>query len=605
MSSDVHLSGRTSSSGKASGSGKGSYDVGGSYDGYYGDDNGEWWDGENSYPAYDGELFDDYPVYSQATEGGSSEWDGLEIDMYAMVFTLDDSLEPQELYNGFEFDEKKFVFVLGEEDIDEQSPAAWKARPLKIHPEPPPRTEKKEQVAASPTPVGTTPSDGGNQLPQPPAPGSESPKIVISNSQLETLKQKMQELKRGKATPKALPLAQQQQEEPPPPVGDPPRTQLQKSPLATVVRQCPAKHALESFQTPDVGWWCSVCKKPQAKGVTFFGCRRCDYDECEGCARAQAKPVKKIVKTSSGTHSERSSTSVKATQASPVPAAQVSRESPRSPPHQSPRQSPRASPLRASSPPATRRAPARREKASPAPVVQVRRASPRNSPVSSPRGSPRQSPAPREAESPPPPRRPASRREKAGLKRRTSGGSVGATGPTTPNSQVSLASRVYERSPSPPSSSPDREPSAKRRTVNSVAPWNAVTSVVAAADEGRGTAIRRATVRSSPRGSPNDNLLQRVLRAHSGREVPKRTLSMGSTPDRQKDEPRAMLLPSAHKEATSSPERSVTDTPGSMGPAATLKPPPSREVGAVRAPPVQGIRKALEQQVDGRKSRRV
>merc|ERR1719310_481543 len=83
------------------------------------------------------------------------EWDHFEIDLYTMMFTLDEHLEPQEMYSGIEFDQKSMVITLQEEDIEEQSPAAWKSRPLKIHPEPAARMERRDSI----------PLSGGSTLP--------------------------------------------------------------------------------------------------------------------------------------------------------------------------------------------------------------------------------------------------------------------------------------------------------------------------------------------------------------------------------------------------------------------------------------------------------
>ncbi|CAE8654096.1 unnamed protein product, partial [Polarella glacialis] len=49
---------------------------------------------------------------------------------------------------------------------------------------------------------------------------------------------------------------------------------------------CPACHGLSFFYTPEPGWWCSVCETEHGEGSAFYGCRTCDYDECERCALA-------------------------------------------------------------------------------------------------------------------------------------------------------------------------------------------------------------------------------------------------------------------------------------------------------------------------------
>mmetsp|Transcript_138132 Transcript_138132/g.350032 ORF Transcript_138132/g.350032 Transcript_138132/m.350032 type:complete len:269 (-) Transcript_138132:243-1049(-) len=184
MSSDVHLMGgrgRTMAA-PAAGGGKaprkGSYDAGGSavFDGYAGqDDWEESWDG-----AWDGHswqsqgYYDEYGSYPGAEGGG--EWETFEVDLYSMVFSLDDALEPQELYKGLEFDEKSLVITLEAGDVDDQSPAVWRSRPLKIHPEPatvPQRNEKRNSggnsSAGTPGPDGeagsATPASGGGATP--------------------------------------------------------------------------------------------------------------------------------------------------------------------------------------------------------------------------------------------------------------------------------------------------------------------------------------------------------------------------------------------------------------------------------------------------------
>merc|ERR1719409_2068420 len=56
-----------------------------------------------------------------------------------------------------------------------------------------------------------------------------------------------------------------------------------------VTSNCPGGHGLKHFNTPDDGWWCSVCERGHKKASEFFGCRKCDYDECASCARAPVK----------------------------------------------------------------------------------------------------------------------------------------------------------------------------------------------------------------------------------------------------------------------------------------------------------------------------
>jgi hypothetical protein len=246
-----------------------------------------------------------------------------------MMFTLDEHLEPQEMYSGIEFDQKSMVITLQEEDLEETSPAAWKSRPLKIHPEPATRLERRASDlstgtalstagalvrqtsdasgarAASPTSVGSprngpsaspqlsqkseadvgsgpalSPRSGPQPDPGSTASGSQSPKIVISNVQLESLKKKMEFLKQKKMAlpPSAAAAAAEDKSE-------------ENRKLPPVTSNCPGHHGLKHFKTPDDGWWCSVCEKEHPKDSSFFGCRACDYDECETCARA-VRPAK-------------------------------------------------------------------------------------------------------------------------------------------------------------------------------------------------------------------------------------------------------------------------------------------------------------------------
>merc|ERR1712080_213719 len=38
-----------------------------------------------------------------------------------------------------------------------------------------------------------------------------------------------------------------------------------------------------AWQTSEDEWHCSVCVGEVQKCATLFGCRRCDYDECQSC----------------------------------------------------------------------------------------------------------------------------------------------------------------------------------------------------------------------------------------------------------------------------------------------------------------------------------
>ena len=49
---------------------------------------------------------------------------------------------------------------------------------------------------------------------------------------------------------------------------------------------CPDGHKLMDFLTPDSNYWCDVCGRTQLpKGTHMFGCRICNWDKCEKCAR--------------------------------------------------------------------------------------------------------------------------------------------------------------------------------------------------------------------------------------------------------------------------------------------------------------------------------
>jgi len=361
----------------------------------------DWWSDEN-YPGYEGGLedgyYDEYAAYTAAEDifqQPSGEWENFEVDFSSMIFTLDDNLDPQDLYVGFEFDDKSLLLVLHEEDLDEQSPSLWKSRPLKIHPEPAPRsaaavgggsvptiasansgdggtptaggsspasreltaaisspTSKEvlaqalNELAAARTPTRSENETGATEEQQlatnspgsgvpgsgPKTAGAQSPKIVISNSQLETLKQKMQALKqrREASALSVLPPAAVGLGAGGPVAGDvssggpaatAPAEEEQTSQVATdesggaqsppltplrspreklpVTSNCPGMHGLRWFRTPDRGWWCSVCQREHPKGTSFYGCRSCDYDECEVCARAPAKsPTRKLRRNS-------------------------------------------------------------------------------------------------------------------------------------------------------------------------------------------------------------------------------------------------------------------------------------------------------------------
>lgn len=340
MSSDVHLGGRPAAGGKIGR--KAGYDLSGGFE-YYGEEGQEWWDEEGtSHAGYDpmaaGHHWSYYDEFSADHDGG---YNNFEVDLRSMVFVLTESLEPQDFYLGLDFDEKSLMFSLQDEDIDEQCPPAWKSRPLKIHPEPALRTERKESSAIGvsesasslpvtqssspgPTPPGGSPVPGQNHrdgivLPNPrsgidgvprsgieastpvsedavtPTNSGNSPKIVISNSQLEHLKQKMQALKQRRSI---TPMVSGHDETAG--VSVAPETENNKEANSRgakekppITSNCPGSHGLKMFNTPEQGWWCSVCETTHPKGTPFFGCRECDYDECEVCARAPVGSKKK------------------------------------------------------------------------------------------------------------------------------------------------------------------------------------------------------------------------------------------------------------------------------------------------------------------------
>lgn len=300
---------------------------------YYNYEGQDWWEGANL-PAYSSSSIGELGYYGEYAD---SEWDNVEIDLFDMVFVLGEKLEPQDLYAGLHVDEKSLVVVLQEADLEDKSPASWLSRPLKIHPEPQRRAESKASpatvTAATPDAASSqgrqhtegtpsrqipdaTPSNGSQSrqqkvkdrdkdfvspqaspasAPKTPAqagPASAdgggagagvgaSPKIVISNSQLEHLKQKMQALKQQRTpTPPPTPVAPVTEER----VDVTPADKPVAAPAVT--SDCPARHGLRFFRTPDNGWWCSVCRREHPKGSPFYGCRACNYDECEVCALA-------------------------------------------------------------------------------------------------------------------------------------------------------------------------------------------------------------------------------------------------------------------------------------------------------------------------------
>lgn len=330
MATDVHLGGRGGAGGKLGGR-KTSYDMSGGYE-YYGEDGQEWWDEESAPLAgYDAMAAGNHwgTYYDEFSAGHGEYESNFEIDLHSMVFVLTENLEPQDFYLGMAIDEKSFLFDLRDDDIDEHMPPAWKSRPLKIHPEPAPRTERKEPPSlvgildsASSTAVVSpgsahSPASGQNlrddsrlsqrsendsnsaqdEAGSPKSSGTDkavSPKIVISNSQLLNLKEKMQALKQRRSiAPMELPPPAHEKAGADDEKNGKEANSRSEKGKAPITSNCPGAHGLKMFNTPDSGWWCSVCENEHPQGTPFFGCRVCDYDECEVCARAPVASKKK------------------------------------------------------------------------------------------------------------------------------------------------------------------------------------------------------------------------------------------------------------------------------------------------------------------------
>merc|ERR1712032_1267884 len=47
---------------------------------------------------------------------------------------------------------------------------------------------------------------------------------------------------------------------------------------------CPSGHVLERHSAPNSDYTCDVCGKEVTEGEILWGCRPCDYDECQQCA---------------------------------------------------------------------------------------------------------------------------------------------------------------------------------------------------------------------------------------------------------------------------------------------------------------------------------
>jgi hypothetical protein len=344
---------------------------GSGFEGYYGADENHWWDDEtyNQTAYYDNGYYDEYGE-------GSGVFEIFEVDLYSMFFVLDENLEPKDIYTGFEIDGKSLVFSLEADEIQDQMPQAWRSAPLKIHPEPVIKPDKKDTptqasstvltrsastgalnadanegggtpVASNVVSIGGSPAPGtqgkdqasqsdaaqtpksqsrtlpeqsvatiastvveeiasGQQSPTTPGDASDSrnPRIVISSSQLEHLKLKMQVLKQRRGgSDEALPTTAEVKEASPAA-----RTPTSKS----VFSNCPGCHGLRLFNTPDPGWWCSVCEKEHPQGASFYGCRTCDYDECEKCAMTPRPVPDEKKDSSSSTNTQEKSATVTA-----------------------------------------------------------------------------------------------------------------------------------------------------------------------------------------------------------------------------------------------------------------------------------------------------
>ena len=46
---------------------------------------------------------------------------------------------------------------------------------------------------------------------------------------------------------------------------------------------CPGKHGLTQFETPNNTYLCDMCGESQAVGAPMYGCRICNWDACQKC----------------------------------------------------------------------------------------------------------------------------------------------------------------------------------------------------------------------------------------------------------------------------------------------------------------------------------
>eukprot|EP01084_Bolivina_argentea_P157969 275234_1 len=50
---------------------------------------------------------------------------------------------------------------------------------------------------------------------------------------------------------------------------------------------CPGKHGLKKYKTPEDEWGCDVCQTEMSKGTVLYGCRICDFDVCSSCLKTK------------------------------------------------------------------------------------------------------------------------------------------------------------------------------------------------------------------------------------------------------------------------------------------------------------------------------
>ena len=62
---------------------------------------------------------------------------------------------------------------------------------------------------------------------------------------------------------------------------------------AAAPHKCPAGHRLLGAHVPRQGGMCDVCRVRVRQGTLLYGCRPCNYDECEKCYNYQDTPDRK------------------------------------------------------------------------------------------------------------------------------------------------------------------------------------------------------------------------------------------------------------------------------------------------------------------------